>query len=61
MKLTKQKIWMMIEIAMAAYIIISSCGKPDKTYAKNEKQLTQNIKPFFKTISFANTFFIYNF
>ncbi|MDP4284859.1 MAG: hypothetical protein Q8891_10565 [Bacteroidota bacterium] len=48
MKLTKQKTWMMIEIAMAAYLIISSCEEPDKRYAKNEKQITQNIKPFLK-------------
>ncbi|HEY8660543.1 MAG TPA: hypothetical protein VIL78_16020 [Hanamia sp.] len=58
MKLTKPKMWMIIEIAMAAFLIISSCREPGKTYTNNEKQLTRNLQPFFKTISFTNTFLI---
>jgi len=58
MKLTKPKMWMIIEIAMAAFLIISSCEEPCKIYTNNEKQLTRNLQPFFKTISFTNTFLI---
>jgi PBP1b-binding outer membrane lipoprotein LpoB len=61
---TKQKTWLIIEIMMSAFLIISSCEEPNKPYAKNEKQLAQNIQPVFKpsikTISITNTFLIYN-
>gem|GEM_PF-4929885 len=62
MKLTKKKIWSLIELIMAAYLIISSCAEPVRPDANSEKQLIQKSQPVsnpsFKTISFANTFFI---
>ncbi len=41
MKITKQKTWLMIEIMMAAFLIISSCEEPDKP-GTDSVTLTQN-------------------
>ncbi|WP_202552303.1 hypothetical protein [Ginsengibacter hankyongi] len=48
MKLTRQKTWKIIEILIAAFLIISSCGEPGKTYTNDEKQLTNNLQLFLK-------------
>jgi len=61
MKLTKQKIWFIIQIAMAAFLIINGCLAQDKPYEKDKLTLNKTQRPVFNsainTISFTKISF----